>query len=261
MNSKSKTKAIFTTSGSMAAPSQRVWSGKVWVGAVLTVVVFALLVKLGFWQLARGEEKLHLETRLAARAQMAPLSLATALERYPMAELTGLRVTVTFDPHTDATFLLDNQTFDGKVGYLAYQLAKQQDGHWMLIERGFVPAGNDRRVLPQVDWLTEPQTLTGRLYARSTNPFSDALGLEAGNPHRIQNLNVEALSQWLGTPILPVAFQPQQANWPYPQPWQPLAMSAQKHFGYALQWFTMAAVLAVIVLVIGVRVWRAGRHS
>ncbi|WP_232281715.1 SURF1 family protein [Vibrio furnissii] len=245
----------------MAAPSQRVWSGKVWVGAVLTVVVFALLVKLGFWQLARGEEKLHLETRLAARAQMAPLSLATALERYPMAELTGLRVTVTLDPHSDATFLLDNQTFDGKVGYLAYQLAKQQDGHWMLIERGFVPAGNDRRVLPQVDWLTEPQTLTGRLYARSTNPFSDALGLEAGNPHRIQNLNVEALSQWLGTPILPVAFQPQQANWPYPQPWQPLAMSAQKHFGYALQWFTMAAVLAVIVLVIGVRVWRAGRHS
>jgi len=130
---------------------------KVILGAVLTVVVFLLLVKLGFWQLSRGEEKQALEQELLLRQQMEPISLGMALERYPVSDLTGLQVRVSFSPVSNMTFLLDNQTYQGKVGYLAYQLAKERNEHWMLIERGFVAATNDRRILPEVNWLVEPQ--------------------------------------------------------------------------------------------------------
>lgn len=221
-----------------------------WLGMALTVAVFILLVKLGLWQWTRGEEKQRLESRLAGYQQMAPVSLKQALATYAPEQMTGVRVKVTFQPDTTRTFLLDNQTMDGQVGYLAYQLGRTADGDWLLIERGFVAAGLQRSVLPQVEWLQQVQSLIGQLYTRSLNPLSSQLLIEAGNPHRIQNLNLTELSRWLGEPVVPAVLQPQQSGWPYAQPWQPLAMSSRKHFGYALQWFTMAAVLALISLLL-----------
>ncbi|WGY45872.1 SURF1 family protein [Vibrio sp. ABG19] len=248
MNSKSKTKTIFTASGSMVPPL-RGW-GKLWLGIALTVAVFILLVKLGLWQWARGEEKQLLESRLADYQQMAPVSLKQALATYAPEQITGVRVKVIFEPDTTRTFLLDNQTMDGQVGYLAYQLGRTVDGDWLLVELGFVAAGLQRSMLPQVEWLHQVQSLTGRLYTRSSNPLSSKLLIEADTPHRIQNLNLTELSRWLGEPVVAAVLQPQQSAWPYAQPWQPLAMSSHKHFGYALQWFTMAAVLAMISLML-----------
>ncbi|XAW87686.1 SURF1 family protein [Vibrio sp. CDRSL-10 TSBA] len=164
----------------------------------LTVAVFILLVKLGLWQWTRGEEKQLLESRLAGYQQMAPVSLKQALATYAPEQMTGVKVKVTFQPDTTRTFLLDNQTMDGQVGYLAYQLGRTADGDWLLVERGFVAAGLQRSMLPQVEWLQQVQSLTGRLYTRSLNPLSSQLLIEAGNPHRIQNLNLTELSRWLG---------------------------------------------------------------
>ncbi len=237
----------------------KVLSLKVILGAVLTVVVFLVLVNLGLWQLSRGEEKQLLEQELQRRQNMAPLTLEAALERYPIDHMTGLRVRVSLSPSNNMTFLLDNQTYQGKVGYLAYQLMREQQGHWMLVERGFVPAPNERSQLPEVNWVASRQELVGRFYQKSLNPLSSELIIEPQLPHRIQNLNLQQLSQWLGEPILPVVFQPQEENWPYPQPWIPFPLSAEKHFGYAVQWFAMATVLLFIALIISVKIFKARR--
>jgi len=262
MNNRSKTKIIFTTSGSMSRPlNGSILSVKVVLGAALTVVVFTVLVKLGFWQMSRGQEKQALEQRMAILAQREPISMGAALRDYPVNVMTGLRVSVSVNPSHNMTFVLDNQTYSGMVGYLAYQLARESNGYWILVERGFVPASTERNVLPEVNWLESQQTLSGRLYQKSSNPLSHELNLEAGTPHRIQNLNIEALSQWLGEDILPVAFQPQEDNWPYPQPWVPLPLSSEKHFAYAVQWFSMATVLLVIAVMIIVRMLKSGRQQ
>ncbi len=237
----------------------KVLSLKVILGAVLTVVVFFVLVNLGLWQLSRGEEKQLLEQELQRRQNMTPLTLGTALERYPIDDMTGLRVKVSLSPSDNMTFLFDNQTYQGKVGYLAYQLMREQQGHWVLVERGFVPAPSERSQLPEVNWVASPQELVGRFYQKSLNPLSSELSIEPQLPHRIQNLNVQQLSQWLGEPILPVVFQPQEENWPYPQPWIPFPLSAEKHFGYAVQWFAMATVLLFIALIISVKLFKARR--
>ncbi len=237
----------------------KVLSLKVVFGAVLTVVVFLVLVNLGLWQLSRGEEKQVLEKELQLRQTMAPMSLEMALERYPIDQMTGLQVAVSVSPSEDMLFLLDNQTHQGKVGYLAYQLVREEQGHWMLLERGFVPAPSERSHLPEVDWVSSSKQLVGRLYQKSLNPLSSDLAIEPQTPHRIQNLNLQQLSQWLGEPILPVAFQPQEESWPYPQPWIPFPLSAEKHFGYAVQWFAMATVLLIIALILCVKLLKARR--
>nr|QIH43960.1 SURF1 family protein [Vibrio ziniensis] len=272
MNSRNRTKMIFTTSGSMSDPLSRSVSTdsrsvmkrlsvKAILGAVLTVVVFAVLVKLGLWQMSRGEQKQALEQELQLRQQMEPISLGMALEQYSMTNIAGVRVKIAVTPSRNMTFLLDNQTYQGKVGYLAYQLVRESSGHGMLLEIGFVPAANDRNVLPEVNWLAEPRELEGRLYQKSLNPLSSELSIEDKTPHRIQNLNIEQLSLWVGEPILPVAFQPQETDWSYAQPWVPIPLSADKHFGYAVQWFVMATVLFFITLALCLRVYQSRRAA
>ncbi len=48
---------------------------RAWVAAILTVVSVGLLIKLGFWQLDRGNEKLQYEQQLLERAQQSPKDL------------------------------------------------------------------------------------------------------------------------------------------------------------------------------------------
>ncbi|GLQ75798.1 SURF1 family protein [Vibrio penaeicida] len=245
---------------------------KFWFALILTLVVFTLLIKLGFWQMGRGEQKLDYEKALAQRATMAPEPLDTLLKKAngispnlgqeylsdAQQSLTGAKVKMDVMPVSHRTFLLDNQVWNGQVGYLMLQPVKvtsgyQGNGRYVLLELGFVKAGHDRRILPSFTELTQPVSLEGRVYQKQSNPVSDKLHAESGWPKRIQNLNLEALEGELGLPLLPFVIQPSNLNLEYPQPWHPVPMSSQKHFGYALQWFSMALVFALIMALVLLR--------
>jgi len=238
--------------------------------ALITVVVFTLLVNLGFWQLGRGEEKLLMEKQLQGRKNLPYLSI----ERIPenRADITGLKVKARL-AETDMPLLyLDNQTISGTVGYLVYQPMQISGGNlsgptrYLLAELGFIAAAASREELPDVAVRLPAGLIEGRIYSRSANPLSSDLMPETlkrqtlngqsateQNDIRIQNLNFSQLSSQLNVPFVPFAIQPDKLeNWPLPQPWQPLPMSSSKHFGYALQWFVMAMVWAMIMLKVAV---------
>jgi cytochrome oxidase assembly protein ShyY1 len=91
------------------------------------------------------------------------------------------------------------------------------------------------------------------------NPLSNELMAEHLDNIRIQNLNVAELSRLLQLTLYPFALQPAAGyNWPLPQqalpqPWQPLPMPSAKHYGYAFQWFAMATVWFLIMLLLLLR--------
>ncbi|MGL4446929.1 MAG: SURF1 family protein [Shewanella sp.] len=223
---------------------------------LLTVTVFSLLIKLGLWQLARGEEKATQLAQMAARQAQLPLSYPELLEKVAQKTpedayaLTGYRLEIHASPAPSPIWLLDNQIYQGEVGYLAFQLlqidAKQP---WLLIELGFIGAGLVRHELPKIAPLRGQLHLQGRLYQKQINPLSQTLQAEMGELIRFQNLNIVQMEQLLGQAILPVVLQPETLpSLALPHPWQPFPLSAQKHQGYALQWFTMAAVFAGLML-------------
>ncbi|RTR38167.1 SURF1 family protein [Shewanella canadensis] len=217
---------------------------------IVTVSLFLFLVKLGFWQLSRAEEKELWQTQLTSRQAAAPLSYVELLSLPKTESLTGYRLTVTAHPLAEQVFLLDNQIFNGRVGYLALQLMEiSPDKPWLLIELGFIPVTADRSSLPSIKPITMTQSLTGRLYQKQSNPMSSALMAEPGWPKRIQNLNVGEMSQLVNHPIAAAVLQPEQIKGiELPHPWKPIPLSAQKHRGYALQWFSMAFAFAILVL-------------
>jgi len=219
----------------------------VWVGLLLTLAVFFILVNLGLWQFARAQEKQVIEQTLLAREQSEIINL-DELQLADSMYVTGVKADANLTPIKGRYLLLDNQIHQGDVGYLAYQLMESKEGMKVLLERGFLPASTQREQLPKVAWLTTPIDITVRLYQRSTNPLSDKLYMEASIPHRIQNLNIERLNQVWGYSIQPYVLQPIASEWPYPQPWQPVPLGSNKHFGYSIQWFSMAAALLILSL-------------
>ncbi|MCL1091449.1 SURF1 family protein [Shewanella profunda] len=222
---------------------------------ILTVAVFVILVKLGLWQLHRGEEKAQLLAQMESRQALPPLSFEQLLQRIRIEDVTGYRLNINASPASAQIWLLDNQIYQGQVGYLAFQ-ALQIDAEqpWLLVELGFIAATAHRDELPQIEPLSGKLSLVGKLYQKQTNPLSHALMAEVGTRIRIQNLNIPEITQLVGHPLVAAVLQPDQLpNLDLAHPWQPFPLSAQKHWGYALQWFSMAAVFAGLMLWQGIK--------
>ncbi|MDD1826621.1 SURF1 family protein [Photobacterium sp. ZSDE20] len=266
--------AIVITPNGLNHDERKFRSKGFWVAVVLTLVSVGILIKLGLWQLDRGNEKLRYEQQLSQRATQSSRPLDTVISEWREesvrtqqslnpSTLNGLKADVQLVKTSGLVFLLDNQINQGTVGYVIYMLGEvqTQDGRkQLLIDLGFVAASNDRRELPQIGQITLPIKMSGRLYTRSVNPLSQELGLENTAPKRIQNINIEALSKYTGQEVLPFIFQPQSLDlWPYEMLWRPTAMKSEKHFGYSFQWFVMATVLLSLMLLIGYR--HLKRHS
>ncbi|MGF1711733.1 SURF1 family protein [Vibrio kagoshimensis] len=259
-------------------------SKKLWFAAVLTVVSVSILIKLGFWQLDRGEQKSAYELALQEREKVSAIALSDFIEMSELTErpssllgddyltqskplkhfeqlqaLNGTRVKIEIESGTGDVFLLDNQIHEGRVGYLVFmigQLGEAGGGQSILLDLGFVEASRDRTILPNLSDLSVPSNLSGRLYLKSTNPLSHELSAENTLPVRVQNVNIAELEGLFEVNLFPMVFQPiGLKNWDYEPVWVPLPMSSSKHFGYAVQWFVMAAVLALIMLMISYRFW------
>ena len=274
MNTSNETKTNLTMKGVVTGnPFSGVGVSRV-ILVIITLVVFSLLVKLGLWQLSRAKVKQDWQSTLLLRQQQQALTYENMLALVESSKaltsseseaslLTGYRLSIAAKPVNNTILLLDNQVYQGQVGYLAYQVFEiTPELPWILVELGFVAADKDRRVLPQLKPLEATYySLLGRVYQKQSNPFSDQLDAEQlvdkNVPIRFQNINIPALADMLGHSLISVVLQPDNVpNYHLPQPWVPIPLSAQKHQGYALQWFTMAAVFLGLMGWIALRQFR-----
>jgi surfeit locus 1 family protein len=233
-----------------------------WRITLATALLFPALIALGFWQLERAEEKAELEARWSARQSEAPIPLAALTDADP-AELAYRRVSLQGEFLTGHYLLLDNRVQQGRFGNEVVALLELADSDQLvLVNRGWVPSDPARLALPEVAEPGGPVALTGHIYVSPGKPY--LLGeqqLVPPWPVRIQALDTEAL--------VPLVRMVSSATlYPYPvridgdQPaaltvaWQLVNASPEKHQGYALQWFTMAAVLAFFFLLRSSNLWQ-----
>ncbi|RPI62433.1 MAG: SURF1 family protein, partial [Lysobacterales bacterium] len=121
----------------------------------------ALFATLGSWQLRRAE------TSRATLEQFASTAAGDALATLPSMldeALRFRRIEVDGEYVAAPQFLLDNMLHDGAAGYhvlTALRVSGRRER--VLVNRGWVPTGGDRRVLPDVDVDSSPRRVTGRL--------------------------------------------------------------------------------------------------
>ncbi|MCW2308199.1 SURF1 family protein [Rhodobium gokarnense] len=123
----------------MADKAERpAWRGLV-VPAVFTLIGLVILISLGNWQVRRLAWKEDLIATIHTRVVSEPVSLETALAAW---KKTGdiayqpVRVAGTFD-HSHEFHV--NSTDKGEVGWNVYTPLVTDDGHTVLVNRGFVP--------------------------------------------------------------------------------------------------------------------------
>jgi len=231
-------------------------------GVIPTVVVALLLplmVALGFWQLGRGAEKTALLASYAERRVGEPMAsselLGSADPAYRRVRLHGQ-----FD--AAHSLLLDNRQRGGKVGVeLLQPFQDQRSGLWLLVNRGWLP-WPDRRVPPQFTTPAETLTLDAWVYVAPGATFQlHADPVSSVWPRTITAVEPSKLWQTLERDGFAFELRAEPGPASYQTDWPVVAMGPEKHLGYAVQWFAMAAALLGLYLYLGWHNAKEKRHG
>ena len=213
-----------------------------WKSALFTAVLLPVLLSLGFWQLDRAEQKRALQAQYDTWADSEPLSLPAAqdIEHYRPVQLTGH-----WDPQR--YFLLDNRTRNGRVGFEVLGVFVAAGGVYV-VNRGWVEGVPDRSRLPRPDFPDGEQHIIGHAYwpEAGWQPAGPVITGE-GWPKVSQGPMPGPLSAALGEEVAPylVRLAPHDAA-ALVTDWAVVNTQPEKHTGYAVQWFLMAAALLLL---------------
>jgi surfeit locus 1 family protein len=189
----------------------------------LAAAACAAGIALGNWQSRRADEKRALPPRVAVQGEFAP--------RY--------------------TVYLDNRIRGGRAGYeVVTPLRLAGSNVHVLVNRGWIEAGRTRDALPDVRTPAGEVRVEGEALERL--PRILALGDAKGKVR--QTLDIEAYAAETGLRLEPrVIEQHSDTRDGLARDWPPRAAGAEKHEGYALQWYSLAALAVILVVVLSFR--------
>ena len=134
-----------------------------WLMVIFTMLVFSLLIKLGFWQSDRALEKEQRQQRISELSQQQALTLTQVLALSDLPDgINDLPIELDGVFVEDKVFLLDNQPDEGRLGYRVYQVMTTND-YAVLVNLGWVQGSIDRNVLPAVTAMTGQYVITGHV--------------------------------------------------------------------------------------------------
>ena len=260
-----------------AASGQRKAGRRTLAALVLLALAAAVMVRLGFWQLSRAQQKIDLAAAVQAGRALPPATLGPFSAAPDL--IPSRSVMATGHWLADRTVLLDNRMAGGKPGFwvvtpLAFDAAPGAGrAQAVAVLRGWMA-----RPLPDgpvsVPAPGGPVAIRGELIARVPRLF-ELSSLGAGNAQalpahlpaasgmapRVQNLDLAVYARASGVTLLPALVEQTGGaddgllrEWP--QPPSNVAMNR----GYALQWFSFAAIAAIAFGAILVRYLRARRQ-
>jgi surfeit locus 1 family protein len=243
-------------------------SGTVATAAVL--IVAAVCIRLGFWQLERLEQRRAQNAAIAAAARLGPLSLDEAAQN----EIAARPADFVHRPATasgaylhDRELLLRGRAHDGRPGvHLVTPLALEGSGRIILVNRGWVPAADAASVDPRPYRQPGLVRVEGLLQAVPEDPLGALpIPVEIADTTvtSYRRLDRSTVAHALEQPIAPLYLQVAPgAGLPRapPIPVRPPPLDDGPHLGYALQWFGFAAIALIgfSIVVLRGRTGRAG---
>ena len=215
-----------------------------WLLAVFTLVAFALLIKLSYWQWQRAEQKQTQLDQLHSAQQQGPVQWRD-LASIPAEQQDGLMLQGKAVWLKPAVWLLDNQLIQGKAGYdVVIPVLVSNQGPAVLVNLGWVVAPQSRDQLPE---LSIPESFELKALLRTElKGFRLGQNLEDTGlwPQRMQQVEPAELAKVLGQELAPVLLYQQQS--PYLYHYKAVVMPPEKHRAYALQWLLLAVAVVVI---------------
>jgi len=223
-----------------------------WKMTLFTAFFCPLLFVMGQWQLEREQEKISLQARYDQR--LAADSVVIESIDWNSDDLDFLRFNATGEFDNTHSFLLDNRTNSGRVGYELLTPFRLRENQILLVNRGWIPLGANREVLPSIDPVVGDVTIEASVYVPLGETFLLSSAQELGEswPRVVQSLDMDQLSETYGAPMLAYSSRltersvaAELIDWPV------VNMAPEKHRGYAVQWFAMLAALIAMYIYLG----------
>lgn len=226
--------------------------------SLLVLALLPLLIGLGSWQLQRAGEKRLLLAEQAARSQAPALDLRELETGDPA--FRRVRLVGAFD--AAHSLLLDNRQRGGRVGVeLLQPFLDRPSGRWVLVNRGWLP-WPDRRVPPAFDTPAGELSLLATVYRPPGAAFLlGEAGSTVGWPRLVNAVDAPALWRELRRDGLGDELRLQPGPASYVGDWPAVNMGPEKHLGYAVQWFALAATLLGLYLWLGLKQAREVRDG
>ena len=227
------------------------------VPTLAAITAIAVCVAAGNWQRGRMEEKEHLRAQVAAAAQNAPAPLPAGDVDWTAWRFRPVTATGVFD--AGRQILIDNKVHAGVVGFDVVTPLALTDGRVVLVDRGFVPVGRSRNVLPEAAPPAGPITVRGRIDIPASGYFE--LGKEQAQGPLRQHLDPRRFAVATGLPVLPIVIEATAATGnddalvrdrPAPD------FGGERNRIYMVQWYAFAALAAGLWLWFTFRPRRAG---
>ena len=226
------------------------------IPTLATLLLLPALISLGQWQARKAEQKQALQETYDQREKAAPLQVSAhplnpESVRYGRVVARGRYVPA-------YQILLDNQVREGMAGYhvITPLHIEGGDSH-VLVNRGWVPIGRDRNVLPDTDAPQGVVEVSGYAVVPSGKYFElvKPNDLRSGWQKVWQNMDLERYADAVPFPMQPVVIRldPASTAGGYVREWPRPDARIEVHRGYALQWYGMAAVLTVFYLASSIR--------
>ncbi len=232
--------------------------GRVLLAVILGLLGFALTLSLGNWQSRRAHYKLALQAQWDSAQRATPIPVtASTVDEVPARVPVLVRLTGRFQ-HRYSVWL-DNRTSNGRAGFFVVTPLQIEAGRAVLVNRGWVARNpQDRLRLPDIGQPAGPVSIEGLALTQLPRLLELGDKLEPKHwPLVWQNLDFDAFEHASGLRVARFVVQQTsrtddtlERDWPAPD------LGIEKHRGYALQWYSLSALIAVLTLFFGWRGWR-----
>ncbi|WP_160665943.1 SURF1 family cytochrome oxidase biogenesis protein [Pseudarthrobacter sp. ATCC 49987] len=219
-----------------------------WLGYLLLAAIFAAAcVGLGRWQMDRRAETLAGINRVTSNYSAAPVPFAEVKDQFSSmaAEREWTQVELKGSYDVAGQRIVRNRPLNGQPGYEVVVPFRVETGETVVIDRGWLPIGNNNPGRP--DQVPDPPQGTVTVVAR-LKPAEPAL--QRGAPDgQLASIDLTAYSGQLGYPLLTGAYgqlaseSPAVSDMPFPFP-KP-STDEGTHLSYSLQWFAFGVLMFI----------------
>lgn len=237
----------------------RCLGGRFWLITLAALFGIALTLALARWQLGRAAQKEALQAAMAEQAALPALDGNLLFSRLPgnaqrarqeVEPLLHRSVVLTGRWLPAHTVYLDNRQMQGRPGFfVCTPLQLEPGGSMVLVQRGWVPRNFEARTqLPPVHTPPGLVQVQGRLALPPSRLLDFGRGATAPGSSLIrQNLDLAAFRAETRLPLADwTVLQIGPASEGLLRDWPPVALGIEKHYGYALQWFGLSGLIALL---------------
>lgn len=230
-----------------------------WLLSAFTAVVLPLCIIAGLWQLDRAAQRKEIVSSLEKKKDQAPVALDALVLDADSIRYSQVSVRGNYEPEHE--FLVDNSVNESSdAGYnVVTPLRISGTQIRILVNRGWVPLGASRDVLPNIETPVDEISISGMadLAIKPSFTLGGDKEIKQDWPRLWAYLDLNRFAEAVSYPVQPIIIlQDQDGPYGFDRKRAKKTFFKTKYYinmGYAIQWFGFATIIVVYFFIKSIR--------